>query len=104
MTEFAIEALSSNDAKQISALVRRMVEKWPQLPALSITFAITSAAAHLETLFADIQTERSAARAYKLAALVASDILALEAMGGRPIMCHDLLHYWQRMDPYFLKL
>ncbi len=104
MTEFAVEILSSGDRNQIVALVRRMAGKWPQVSALGICFAITSAAARLEAEFDDPATMRSAALGYKLAALVASDILALETMGGRQVIGNDLMSYWHRLDPFFLKL
>ena len=104
MIELAIEALATGDRRTIDTLVRRMAEKWPHLHALGICFALTSAAARLEAAMSDLATERSASRGYKLAAFAAADILALEVMGGRPVLSQDLLHYWQRMDPYFLKL
>lgn len=104
MTEFALERLASNDRGRINALVRQMAEKWPHLPALGICFSITQAASTLESFISDQSSERSASRAYKLAALVAADVLALEAMGGRSVTGHDLLHYWQRLDPFFLKI
>lgn len=104
MTEHAVTCLSSNDADRIGALVRDLASGWPAASGLGLAFAITSAAAQLEDVITDPVTDRSAARAYKLAALVAADILALEAMGSKNVSCADLMTYWKNADPYFLDL
>jgi len=39
---------------------------------------------------------------FRMAALVAADVLAVEAMGKRPAKARDLLWFWRRVDPYFL--
>ena len=85
-------------------MVRRMAQQWPAEPALAIVFAITSAAASLEDMVDTTSARGSAQRGYQLAALVAADVYALEAMGKAPVVGQDLLHFWRRVDPYFLKL
>ena len=102
MVSFATEALASGDDVRISRLVRDLATEWPQEPALSISFALTSAASALEEILSEHQGPVN--RAYRMAALAAADILAVEAMGQSPAKTENLLHFWRRVDPYFLKV
>lgn len=102
MTEYALEVLAGNDPIRIGGLVRQMAQSYAHDPGLSIAFALTSAASALEDLFSDDSGVSS--RAYKLSALVAADVMAIQAMGKMDVRGQDLLHFWRRVDPYFLKL
>lgn len=104
MTEFAIAALSSADEQNIRGLVRQMAERWPDEKALLICFALTCAASNLEDLMRPSTVAVTPAIGYKFAALVAADILASESIGINPVRGADLLHFWRRVDPYFLAL
>lgn len=104
MIERATHCLSSGDTRAIGALVHRLAREWPGEPALSVAFALTCAASNLEDVIKDPATARSVAMAYKLAALLAADIHAVQAMGQVPAKASDLLHFWRRVDPYFLNL
>ena len=96
MIAAASEALG-NDLTRMPDLVTSLATRWPNEPALAICFALTSAAADLEVLLDD--QPATAAAAYRSAALVAADILAIEAMGQQPATCHHLLHFWRRAGP-----
>jgi hypothetical protein len=102
MIAFAIEVLASGDDHRIGGLVRMMAHEFPNEPALALCFALTSAASALEDIFDE--EKASADRAYRLAALVAADVLAVEAMGQTQAKTGHLLHFWRRVDPYFLNL
>ncbi len=104
MIEFAVGELASGDPQRVGALVRRMAESWPDEKALAIGFALTSAASALEDMLAGEESRAVAARAYKLAALVSADVLAIEALGQKPATGRHLLQYWRRSDPWFLNL
>ena len=95
----ASEALGT---EQISMpdIVTSLATRWPNEPALAICFAVTRAAADLEVLF-DGQSATAAA-AYRSAALIAADILAIEAMGQQPATGHHLLHFWRRAGADYL--
>ena len=88
----ASEALGS-ERVPMSDLVMSLATRWPNEPALSVCFALTSAAADLEDL---LDQRATVAAAYRAAALVAADILAIEAMGQQPATGHHLLHFWRR--------
>lgn len=104
MIEFAVTCLAGEDHQEVSKMVREMAFRWPEEPALSIAFAITSSAASYEDMV-DTETARAASRrGYQLAALVSADIFAIESMGRCPAKGQDLLHFWRRVDPYFLNL
>lgn len=102
MIVFAVAELASGDVVRINQLVRKMARTWETETALSICFALTSAASSLEDQFQN--QEAYARRAYKLSSLLAADIYAIETMGQSPAQAHHLLQFWRRTDPYFLEL
>ena len=104
MIAFATEALASEDSRRVGALVRTMALRWPRERALTISFALTAAASGIEDMVTGGGPGSSVARAYKLAALVAADVLAIETAGRKRARANDLLLYWRRADPYFLDL
>ncbi|MDA9207817.1 hypothetical protein N9O61_02915 [Octadecabacter sp.] len=104
MVEFAVERLAQDDSKGSRRLIKDMATSWPNEPALGIAFAMTSAAATLEDVIDSQASIRSSQLAYKLSALVAADVFALQEMGNSPATGQDLLHFWRRVDPYFLNI
>ena len=103
MTAYALEDLAAGNRDRLRTLVRRMSERWHNTPALMVSLALTSAAHELESQFRGPGIQDAAYLAYKFAALVAGDVLALETLGGRGVLARDLLLYWRRTDPYFLR-
>ena len=104
MIEFAMEELLSGNAQRRRHLVRRMAELWPREPALSIAYALTSATGAIEDSFgAAADIDPVVPLGYRLSALVSADIHAVQAMGQVPSVAEDLLHFWRRVDPLFLK-
>lgn len=103
MIEFAVAALASGDPTRTGALVRTLAQDFSGEKALSVCFAITSAAASIEDVVRHEGPGTPPTLGYKLAALVAADILAIEALGDRTAKAVDLLHFWRRVDPYFLR-
>lgn len=101
MIEFATGELASGDTARVSRLVRILAAQHPDEKALTLCFALTSAASALEDV---VQDHKTVSLAYKLAALVAADTLAVEALGRAPARAVDLLHFWRRVDPWFLTL
>ena len=105
MIEYAVgELLSGSDARR-RALVRNALARWPREPALRIIFALTSAASMIEdTLGPDGETHRAHVLAYKFAALLSADVYALERQGHAPVSAREVMRFWHRTDPYFLRL
>jgi hypothetical protein len=103
MIEFAVAELASADPTRTGRLVRTLAQQYPNEKALLLCFALTSAAAAVEDVVRDDKDGEPPALGYKLAALVAADILAIEALNGRSAKAVDLLHFWRRVDPYFLQ-
>jgi len=102
---FALEELLAGDDHRRRALVRRLCRRWPTAPALSIVFALTSVASRIEDTYdAGSETAALAGFAYRLASLLAADVYAVESIGQVPAQADDLLHFWRRVDPYFLDL
>lgn len=105
MIAFALEELASGSDARRRGLVRHICLRWPEAPALSVVFAMTSAAAMLEdNIKRDADATAVAPLAYRLAAILAADIYAVESMGQTPATAQDLLHFWRRVDSYFLDI
>lgn len=104
MIEYTVARLATEDHQRINKTVQRLAQKWPNEPALAVAFALTSAAATLEEMVETAEGNVAARRAYKLAALVSADIFAIQETGQVPAKAQDLLHFWRRVDPYFLNL
>ncbi|MCB1331359.1 MAG: hypothetical protein KDK28_18730 [Maritimibacter sp.] len=105
MIAFALEELASGSDARRRGLVRHLCLRWPETPALSVVFAMTSAAAMLEdNIRRNADASNAAPLAYRLAAILAADIYAVESMGQKPATAQDLLHFWRRVDSYFLDI
>ncbi len=105
MIEFAMEELLSGNAQRKRAMVRRMAERWPAEPALAMAYALTSATSSIEDSFGDAAANDPVIPlGYRLSALVSADIHAVQMMGQVPSVAEDLLHFWRRVDPLFLRL
>ncbi|MGL4310753.1 MAG: hypothetical protein ACRCSU_09715 [Paracoccaceae bacterium] len=104
LIRFAVDRLSLQPDGWRS-LVRDLAQLWPATPALELSFVLVSAA---ETLLAadprPIGAEAQSRHAYKLAALVALDVYAMQVTGRNADTAADLHRYWTEIDPYFLRL
>lgn len=103
MIELALESLLSGDDARRRGLVRAIVTRWPDASAMQIVFALTAAGAAVEDTFGS-GVDGASALAYKLAAVLSADVFALNEIGCCPAKARDLLHFWRRVDPYFLTL
>lgn len=105
MIEFATEELLSGDGGRKRALVRRMAERWPGEPALAVAYAVTAATEDIEDAFgSEAARDPVIPLGYRLSALVSADVFAVQSMGQVPSVAGDLLHFWRRVDPLFLRL
>lgn len=105
MIEFVMEELLSGNSQRKRAMVRRMAERWPSEPALALVFAVTSATSAIEDSLGDTTPQDPVIPlGYRLSALISADVHAVQSMGQMPSMAEDLLHFWRRVDPLFLRL
>ncbi|TNC49770.1 hypothetical protein FHG66_09620 [Rubellimicrobium rubrum] len=105
MIEFVIEELMSGDGQRRRAMVRRMAERWPAEPALALVYAVTCATETIEDTFGDSAgREPMIPLGYRLSALISADVHAVQCMGQIPSVAADLLHFWRRVDPLFLRM
>lgn len=105
MIEFAMEELLSGSGNRKRAMVRKMAERWPTEPALALVYAVTSATGAIEDTFSDAaQQDPVIPLGYRLSALISADVHAVQSMGQQPPVAEDLLHFWRRVDPLFLRL
>ena len=104
MIEFAMEELLSGNNQRKRAMVRRMAERWPGEPALALVYAVTSATGTIEDTFDPSIQDPVIPLGYRLSALISADVHAVQSMGQVPSMAGDLLHFWRRVDPLFLRL
>lgn len=104
MIEFALEELLAGSDTRRRGLVRRMCQRWPEVPALAVSFALTSAAAMIDDNFTNTgDADEIAPLAWRMAAVLAADVYAAECLGHRPAKARDLLHFWRRVDPWFFE-
>lgn len=105
MIEFAMEELLSGNSQRKRAMVRRMAERWPAEPALALVYAVTSATEAIEDSFGPKAADDPVIPlGYRLSALISADVHAVQSMGQIPSVAEDLLHFWRRVDPLFLRL
>lgn len=105
MIECALEELLSGSDERRRGLVRHMCLKFPSEPALALVFSLTSAGSMIEdNLVRNGDPGGVANFAYKIGALLAGDVFAVESLGHKPARTRDLLHFWRRVDSYFLDL
>lgn len=98
MAAHAIEVLVAGDPAAVRGLVAGMARRWPQVEALAIAFALAQAGAHIEDNIDSAPARRPPElAAYRLAALVAADVFALQAMGRERPRASELLHFWRRV-------
>ena len=102
MTSYALHELETKKLKNYGILVICMCKKWPNAPALSIVYSLTYVAV---TLGKDKKRKKSlGARkdiVFKMAALVAADIYAVEGIRQAPAKASDLLYFWRRIEPLY---
>lgn len=104
MIDFAIAQVSETP-DGYRAVVRGLAEKWPDVTGAQIVFVLVSAAHAIERVFDAAPEPRSEVQqTFRVAALLASDLFALQKCGNfTPVGC-DLTAYWRENDPFFLKL
>ncbi|MHC0053490.1 hypothetical protein [Actibacterium sp. D379-3] len=104
LTRFALETmLASSDGWR--RVVRDMTCESPQASPLELIFALVSAASTIEGFFTPGSPSRPAAdRAMRLAALIGTDLYAMEALALPRTTAADLRAYWYTHDDYFLML
>lgn len=98
-----MEELLSGDGGRKRSMVRRMAERWPDQPALALVYSVTSATELIEDQFGSTD-DPVIPLGYRLAALISADVHAVQSMGQIPSQAEDLLHFWRRVDPLFLRL
>lgn len=104
MIEFAMEELLSGNDLRRRQMVRRMAERWPRESALAVVYALTAATGAIADSFGEMAARDPVIPlGYRLAALAAADVHAVQAMGQVPATAEDLLHAWRRVDPLFLQ-
>lgn len=100
-----MEELLSGNPQRKRSMVRRMAESWPTEPALALVYAVTSATEAIEDSFRDApEPDPVVSLGYRLSALISADVHAVQSMGQIPSLAEDLLHFWRRVDPLFLRL
>ncbi len=104
MIEFATEELLSGDAGRKRALARRMAERWPHEPALALAYAVTAATGGIEDAVGGAARDPVVRLGYRLSALVSADVHVVQSRGQVSPVAEDLLHFWRRVDPLFLRL
>lgn len=93
--------IDKTSARQVAAdLATQLCREQPGLPALALALPFTLAAASIdEMLGGGAEARQAAADAWRAAALIGAEALALRA-GGSDLIC-DLARHWQSGDDLF---
>ena len=104
MIDFAI-AQVSDTPDGYRSVVRELAAKWPDVTGAQTVFVLVSAAHAIERVCDAIPEPRTEVQqTFRVAALLASDLFALQKRGNfAPSGC-DLTSYWRENDPFFLTL
>jgi len=95
MVAFALEGLLAETGTG-APLLPQMVARWPEAAPLEIAFALTSAAAAIEAMLTpEAPGTGAAACGYRLAALLAADLHAMQALHLPARRAADLTAWWQ---------
>lgn len=101
LCEYAINFLlnGQGDARRLAANV---VMSRPDRSPLEVVFVLSSAAAAIEEVLAGTNSRALAVDAWRIAGLLGVDLHMMDVHGLPHDHCHQLLHYWQTHDRYFL--
>lgn len=102
MTERVVETLCAEDVP-VRSLPGILVKAWPDAAVLDLVLAIATGCDAVESMFGKEGVSGARAReGWQVAALLATDLRAMQAIGVAHGRAWDLLAYWQAHDPYFL--
>lgn len=104
MIDFAIERISGGP-NGYRCVVRDLAKNWPDVTGAQLVFVLVSAAHAIERVFGTgSDPANEVQQTFRLTALLASDLFALQQLGNFAPTSRDLTNYWQSHDPYFLEL
>ncbi len=98
MIAFIVEGYDPVPAKR-GTVVLRAARAYPRARGLQLTLALASAAEGMSTMLAAGWIQ--APHLYRLASLVAVDVLQIELNLDRTVLASDLLTFWGKNDPVF---
>ena len=101
LCEFAINFLLTGrgDARGLAAT---LVMDSPDRAPLEVIFILASAAASIEEVFSGPESTALALDSWRMAGLLAVELHMMQLLGRPNGHCHNVLHYWQTVDGYFL--
>ena len=102
MIDFAI-ARVSDGAQGPRIAVAELARRWPDATGLQLIFVLVSAAHAIEEVFAGDEREHyEVGMTLRMAALLGTDLFALQQRGNFAPTGRQLLQYWAEFDGYFL--
>lgn len=104
MIDFAIAHVSSGQ-DGYRCVVRDLAREWPDVTGAQIVFVLVSTAHAIERVFGpQPDPSNEVQQTFRVAALLASDLFALQKRGNFAPTGRDLTDYWHTHDPFFLDL
>jgi len=98
MIAFVVEGYDPAPNRR-GAVVVELARAFPKVRGLHLTLALSAAAEGMDAMWSGGWIE--APHLYRLASLVAVDVLKLEALGVKDVRAADLVSAWGRDDPVF---
>jgi len=103
--EFVVVRILEKDtcARRVAReLVERIAQEHPQAHALTAALLLTIAANGIEETLGAGDTAAAARDVWRMAALLAVDVLAMQRGSAGAHSAADLLRYWRKSDDFFL--
>lgn len=101
LIEFAIEALLK-DEQDPRAIVKAMVQTWPEAPSLSLLYALSMAASGVERMISAKSTTCKAQDLWRMIGLIGVDLYMMQCLNLTHQTAADLHGFWRVHDPFFL--
>ena len=104
MIDFAIARISDTP-DGYRPVVRELALEWPDVSGAQIVFVLVSSAHAIERVFDAANEPRAEVQqTFRIAALLASDLFAMQKRSNFAPTGRDLMSYWKENDPFFLNL
>lgn len=102
MAERVIEMLCA-EGFPVRGVAAGLARDWPDAQILDLVLAIATGCDAVERMFGpDGPTGTRAREGWQVAALIATDLRAMQVLGFQDHSARGLLAYWQGHDSYFL--
>ena len=100
LIEFAVQTLLTGTG-DLRRSIYQMALGWPDATALELIAALTLATGSVEAIFGDAQHAARINQAWRMAAILGTDLYMMQFMGLPHHSARDFQTYWDHYDRFF---